>query len=121
MPVRIFNVDRQVAERMEKSAEKEVSAKGGVQSERECQPCGAQRKGMHSVDQVLPKRSLIVLAPDHFFRKVVKVVLAQVEDDNRDIRKNRAQQDRKGSAGAAHRIDQAEVNDRMTWGLHRYP
>jgi len=78
VPVRIFNVDRQIAERVEKNADKEVGAEGRVQSEREAQPCDTQRKGMHSVDQVLPKRALIVLAPNHFFRKMVKVVLAQV-------------------------------------------
>ncbi len=71
------------------------------------------------MDQVLPKRTLIVLAPDHFFRKVVKVVLAQIQDDNRNIRKNCAQQDGEGRARAAYRVDQTKIDDRMTWGLHR--
>ena len=71
------------------------------------------------MDQVLPKRTLIVLAPDHFFGKVVKVVLAEIEDDNWNVRKNCAQQDGEGRAGSAYRADQTKIDDRMTWRLHR--
>jgi hypothetical protein len=71
------------------------------------------------VDQVLPKGTLIMIAPDHFFGKVVKVVLAQIKDDNRNVRKNCSQQDGKSRAGASYRVDQTKIDDRVTWGLHR--
>jgi hypothetical protein len=72
------------------------------------------------VDQILPEGTLIMLVPDHFFGKVVKVVLAQIQDHNRNVRKNCAQQDGESRAGAAYRADQTEIDDRVTWGLHRF-